>query len=189
MWSCCCCRDPEFFFSWCPVLPHCSNLPSSAAPLHRACPHNAQMVAIVLLCPLPHSVEQEALLCMPEGQEDWLTQWKAQKHTRIHLCLHISRIPKQTPFVYFVLIVVTAFNTVQSTVHQLCMSMLCHAFIDFIFNLAEMILDFRMWCDTDSSTKMWLAIEFSNQSADFKGFWLSTAFYWAPRITHIRLHQ
>lgn len=59
---------------WCPDLPHCSNLPSSAALLHRAGPHNAQMVAIVLLPhPLPHSVEQEALLCMPEGQEDRLT--------------------------------------------------------------------------------------------------------------------
>lgn len=31
------------------------------------------MVAIVLPRPLPRSVEQEALLCVPEGQEAWLT--------------------------------------------------------------------------------------------------------------------
>ena len=58
---------------WCPALPHCFNLPSPAAPPHGAGRHNAQMVAIVLPRPLLHSVEQEALLCMPEGQEAWLT--------------------------------------------------------------------------------------------------------------------
>lgn len=70
---------------WCPDIPHCSNLPSSAAPLHRAGPHNAQMVAIVLPRPLPHSVEQEALLCMPEGQEAWLTNAEpSEKHKNTH---------------------------------------------------------------------------------------------------------
>lgn len=57
----------------CPDILHCSNLPSSAAPLHRAAPHNAQMVAIVLPRLLPRRIEQEALLCVPEGQEAWLT--------------------------------------------------------------------------------------------------------------------
>lgn len=90
---------------WCPDIPHCSNLPSSAAPLHRAGPHNAQMVAIVLLPrPLPHHTEQEALLCMPEGQEAWLTNAEpSEQHKHTHkdtLCLHISHIFKaNNPFV------------------------------------------------------------------------------------------
>lgn len=90
---------------WCPDLPYCSHLPSSAALLHRAGPHNAQMVAIVLLpCPLPPSVEQEAFLCMPEGQEAWLTTVEPiQKHKSKHkdtsiTCLHIFHVVKQTTF-------------------------------------------------------------------------------------------
>lgn len=73
---------------WCPDIPHCCNLPSSAAPLHRAGPHNAQMVAIVLPRPLPHSVEQEALLCMPEGQEAWLTSAEPVKSTQGHFYVY-----------------------------------------------------------------------------------------------------
>lgn len=70
---------------WCPDISHCSNLPSSAAPLHRAAAHNAQMVAIVLPGPLPRSVEQEALLCMPKGQEVWLTAAEpGERHTKTH---------------------------------------------------------------------------------------------------------
>lgn len=85
----------QSFFFWCPDHSHCSNLPSSAAPLHRAGPHNAQMVAIVLPRPLPHSVEQEALLCMPEGQEAWLTNAEpSEKHTNAHkdtfMYIHLS---------------------------------------------------------------------------------------------------
>lgn len=79
---------------WCPDFPHCSNLPSSAAPLHRAGPHNTQMVAIVQPRPLPQSVEQEALLCMPEGQEAWLTDpepsEKPKKHTQGYFYVYTS---------------------------------------------------------------------------------------------------
>lgn len=89
---------------WCPDILHCSNLPSFAAPLHRAGPHNAQMVAIVLPRPLPRSTKQEALLCMPEGQEAWLTGAEPSEQLKnTHedtLCLRVSHIVKQTIFLY-----------------------------------------------------------------------------------------
>lgn len=90
------CKEWSLLFHssfWCPDIPHCSNLPSSAAPLHRAGPHNAQMVAIVLPRPLPHSIEEEALLCMPKGQEAWLTSAEPSEQ---HKNTRISHILKQT---------------------------------------------------------------------------------------------
>lgn len=128
---------------WCPDIPHCSNLPSSAAPLHRAGPHNAQMVAIVLPRPLPHSVEQEALLCVPEGQEAWLTNAepseKQQKHTQgyFHVYTFLTFLSND----HFLLFChILSFNTVQFTTHPLWM--LCKALLVFIFSVADMILDF-----------------------------------------------
>lgn len=45
------------------------------------------MVAIVLPGPLPRSVEQEALLCMPKGQEVWLTAAEpGERHKHARIC-------------------------------------------------------------------------------------------------------
>lgn len=63
------------------------------------------MVAIVLPRPLPRSAEQEALLCMPEGQEAWLTGAEPSEQLKnTHedtLCLRISRTLKKTIFLYY----------------------------------------------------------------------------------------
>jgi len=66
---------------WCPDIPHCFNLPSSTAPLHRASPHNAQMVAIVLPRPLPHSVKL-CCVCQRDRKPGGPMLNKAQKHTQ-----------------------------------------------------------------------------------------------------------
>lgn len=59
------------------------------------------MVAIVLPCPLPHSIEQEALLYMPKGQEAWLTSAEPSEQ---HKNTRISHILKQTNFLYYFVI-------------------------------------------------------------------------------------
>lgn len=81
-------------FFWCPDSPLLLfQLPSSAAPLHRAGAHNAQMVAIVWPCPLPHRRQQEALLYArgtgSPADHCW-TQWKAQEQTQGYMYVYRS---------------------------------------------------------------------------------------------------
>lgn len=64
------------------------------------------MVAIVLPRPRPHSVEQEALLCMPEGQEALLTIAEpSEKHKNTHkdtfMFTHFSHFKANNLFVLF----------------------------------------------------------------------------------------
>lgn len=64
------------------------------------------MVAIVLPRPLPRSAEQEALLCMPEGQEAWLTGAEPREQLKTHtqgyfMFTHFSHCKANSLFVLF----------------------------------------------------------------------------------------
>ena len=168
---------------WCSNLSHCSNLPSSEAPLHRVVLHNAQMVAIVLLpCPLPHSVEQEALLCMPEGQETWLTNAEpSEKHKNTHkntfMFTHFSYTKAKNLLYYYAIyghrikyytvnctpiVYMDVILTLSSLCHQCCR----HEF--WLYYLTQ-ILPHKMSCNG-------MLLNNQTKKSPVKRLWFSVAF-------------